>query len=74
MLLSNVHIVYDLIHLHYQSAGTYVDKLNAIHGYHLAAVCVYVCCVFAYAFTYKITLEMHVHIHVRCTYINQLTN
>ena len=45
MLLSNVHIVYDLIHLHYQSAGTYVDKLSAIHGYHLAAVCVCVLCV-----------------------------
>ena len=76
MPLSNVHIVYDLIHLHYQSAGTYVDKLSAIHGYHLAAVCVCVCvcCVFAYAFTCKITLEMHVHIHVRCTDINQLTN
>ena len=59
MLLSNVHIVYDLIHLHYQSAGMYVDKLNAIHGYHLAAVCVCVVC---------LLMCSHAKLHWKCMY------
>ena len=58
MLLSNVHIVYDLIHLHYQSAGTYVDKLSAIHGYHLAAVCVCVC----------LLMRSHTKLQWKCMY------